>query len=222
MRRYGVGESARRLIDACEIAPGRRCIGVVGAQDAFAVGEGSLVQRDCLGRSARRLIGAIRSSPGRERIRVIAAKDPQGVGDGSLEQRDGAAKVPGRLIGAGEVVPRAQGVGVRGRAPAPSRRRSPRAAGWRRRGGLPQRRRRRGCSPISACSDGRGRGSARHLRGLAEERERPVKSARRLEGVPEVVPGGKRAGVARAENPVAVGQGGLESGMASPKPPAAS
>ena len=144
-------------------------VGVVGAEDPLAVGQGALVQGDGRVQVPRRL--------GRRRRGCCARSGCRGGRRrGSARGRPGCARTggwprsrsPGRLVGVGEVVARGQGVGVVGAE-------DPLAIGE---GALvqgdglvqvarPPGRRRRGCCARSGCRGGRRRGSARGRPGCA-------------------------------------------------------
>ena len=89
-----------------------RVSGWSGAQDALAVGQGPLVQRDRLGGPARGPVGQGEVVPGVQGVGVVRAQDPLAVGQGPLVQRNRLGDPARVLVSAGEVVPGGQGGGV--------------------------------------------------------------------------------------------------------------
>ena len=105
----------RRLVGAGEVVARGQGVGVVGAQDPLAVGQGLLVQRDRLAQ--------VRPPPGRRRRGCCARPGCRGGrrpaparGRRGSARSSGIARPrsPRRLVGVGEVVARGQGVGVVG------------------------------------------------------------------------------------------------------------
>ena len=128
----GIASSSRPAdpVGVGEVVPGGQGVGVVGAQDPLAVGEGLLEQRDRLVQPPRRPVGAGEVVAGGQGVGVVGAQDPLAVGEGLLEQRDRLVQPPADSVGAGEVVAGGQGVGVVGaQDPLASRRGSARSSG---------------------------------------------------------------------------------------------
>ena len=113
----GIASSRRpgRPVGVGEVVPGGQGVGVVGAEDPLAVGEGLLEQRDRLGQVAR--------PPGRRRRGCCGSSGCRGGrGRGPARGRRGSARTagsprpdrPAASVGGGEVVAGGQGVGVVG------------------------------------------------------------------------------------------------------------
>ena len=76
--------SPRRLIGAGEVVAGGQGVGVLGAQDPLAVGEGAALERDRLVERARRLVGVGEVVAGGQGVGWLGAQDPLAVGEGLL------------------------------------------------------------------------------------------------------------------------------------------
>ena len=86
MQGDGLAEVAGGLVGAGEVVAGGQGVGVVGAQDAQAVGEVLLVQGDGLAEVAGRFVGAGEVVSGGQGVGVVGAQDfaevLHGVGQG--------------------------------------------------------------------------------------------------------------------------------------------
>ena len=89
-------------------------MGVVGPQDAQAVGQVPLEQADGLIEPARGLVGTGEVVAEGEGVGVVGPQDALTVGQSPLVQGDGLVESARGLVGAGEAAPRDQGVGVVG------------------------------------------------------------------------------------------------------------
>src|SRR5215471_3307171 len=95
-----------------DVVAGGQGAGVGLAQDALAVGEGALEQRDGLGQPPSGPVGIGEVTAGEHSVWVGLAQDALAVGEIALEQRDRLGQPPGGLVDGGEVIAGEQGVGV--------------------------------------------------------------------------------------------------------------
>ena len=85
----GLAGAARGPVGEGEVAAGSQGVGVVGAQDAFAGGQGLLAQGDGLAGAARAPVGAGEVAAGVQGLGVVGAQDRCLFGDQLLADDDG-------------------------------------------------------------------------------------------------------------------------------------
>jgi hypothetical protein len=116
MARAGLGRRIRRCRAACPgevVAAGEgEGVGLVRAEDTFAVGDGGLEQGEGVGEPPGGLVDEGEVVAAGEGVRVVGAEDAFAGGEGGLVQREGVGEPPGGLVGVGEVVAAGESVGV--------------------------------------------------------------------------------------------------------------
>src|ERR1039457_7496236 len=89
--------------DSRQVLPYRLRQGVVGTQDAFAVGQGLLVERQRVFEAARRVIGGGEVAACGQCVGVVAALGAFPAGQGLVGERECVLDPPRRVVGIGEV-----------------------------------------------------------------------------------------------------------------------